>query len=147
MPEPRNPKFKEKISASFANFPLMHAIGARLARVEPGQVDIELPFRADLTQQHGYVAAPTITAILDVACGYAAMSLVPLGTSILTVEFKVNLLSPASGERFIARGRVMRSGRMLTVCAGDAVAMNGPEEKLVATMLATMTAVDERDGE
>jgi uncharacterized protein (TIGR00369 family) len=102
-----------------------------------------LPFRDDLTQQLGYIAAGVVSAILDVACGYAAMSLAPPGTTILTVEFKVNLLAPAMGERFVARGHVIRSGRTLTVCGGDVVALNATEEKLIATMLATMMTIKE----
>jgi uncharacterized protein (TIGR00369 family) len=139
--EPANPSFKEAVSASFSNLALMHTIGARLVRVSPAEVEIELPFRDDLTQQHGFMSAAVLSAILDVACGYAAMSLMPPAATVLTVEFKVNLLSPAHGERFLARGRVIRSGRTLSVCAGDVVAMKGTEEKLVATMLATMMTV------
>jgi len=88
-------------------------------------------------------AAAVVSAILDVACGYAAMSLAPPGTTILTVEFKVNLLSPALGERFVARGHVVRSGRTLSICGGDVVAINANEKKPIATMLATMMAVKE----
>jgi acyl-coenzyme A thioesterase PaaI-like protein len=97
-----------------------------------------LPFRDDLTLQHGFVAAAIVAAIVDVACGYAAMSLMAPGAGVLTVEFKLNLLAPAVGERFIARGRVTRAGRLLSVCAGDVFAVRGTEEKPVATMLATM---------
>ena len=138
MFEPLNPNFEDEIRASFASHVLMHTIGARLARVAPGAVDVELPFRDDLTQQHGFIAAAIVTAILDVACGYAAMSLMPPGAGVVTVEFKVNLLAPAVGERFVARSRVTRAGRTLTVCAGDVFAVRGTEEKPVATMLATM---------
>ena len=141
MLEPRNPHFKEEVSASFAKLALMHTIGARLVRVSPGEVEIELPFRDDLTQQHGFMAAAVVTAILDVACGYAAMSLMPPGATVLTVEFKVNLLSPARGECFIARGRIVRSGRKISVCAGDVLAVSGTKEKPVATMLATMMTI------
>ena len=121
----------------------MRTIGAKLVRVEPGEVDVALPFRDDLTQQLGYMAAGVVAAILDVACGYAAMSLTQPGTTILTVEFKVNLLAPALGERFVARGHVIRSGRTLGVCSGDVVALNANEEKLIATMLATMMTIKE----
>jgi uncharacterized protein (TIGR00369 family) len=117
MFEPLNPDFKSEISASFASLVLMRTIGAKLVRVAAGEVEIELPFRDDLTQQHGFIAAAIIAAILDVASGYAAMSLMPPGAGVITVEFKVNLLAPAVGERFIARGRVTRSGRTLSVCA------------------------------
>jgi uncharacterized protein (TIGR00369 family) len=139
--EPLNPNFKEDISDSFAKLVLMRTIGAKLVRVEPGEVDVALPFRDDLTQQLGYIAAGVVSAILDVACGYAAMSLAPPRTTILTVEFKVNLLAPALGERFVARGHVIRSGRTITVCGGDVVALNATDEKLIATMLATMMTI------
>jgi uncharacterized protein (TIGR00369 family) len=142
LPEPLNADFKNDITASFAQLALMQTIGARLLRVASGEVEIELPFRADLTQQHGFIAAAVVSAILDVACGYAAMSLMPPGANVLTVEFKVNLLAPAVGERLVARARVARSGRTLSVCSGDAVAVNGGEEKLVATMLATMMSAE-----
>lgn len=147
MPEPQNPNFKNDISASFANLALMKTIGAKLTRVEPGEVDVALPFRSDLTQQHGFMAAAVVSAILDVACGYAAMSLMPPGATVLTVEFKVNLLAPAKGERFIARARVVRSGRTLSVCGGDVIAFAKNEERPIATMLATMMAIKDSANE
>jgi uncharacterized protein (TIGR00369 family) len=100
-----------------------------------------MPFRDDLTQDHGFLAAGALTAIADVACGYAALSLMPPGASVLTIEYKVNFLSPAEGERMLARGRVIRPGRTVTVCAGDVLAIVSGTEKLVATMLATMATV------
>jgi uncharacterized protein (TIGR00369 family) len=136
--QPRDPNFATRVTASFARQQVMATIGARLAQVRPGAVEIELPFRADLTQQHGYLHAGIVTTVIDSACGYAALSLMPAGAEVLSVEFKVNLLAPAAGERFIARARVVRAGRTITVCAGDLFAINGAEEKLVATMLATM---------
>ena len=116
-------------------------VRARLQRVAAGEVEIELPFREDLTQHHGYIAGPVLTAIVDVACGYAAKTLTPSGASVLTIEYKVNFLSPAQGERMLARGRVVRPGRSVTVCSGDAAAIIGENEKVVATMLATMASV------
>jgi uncharacterized protein (TIGR00369 family) len=136
--QPRDPNFATRVTASFARQQVMATIGARLAQVRPGEVEIELAFRTDLTQQHGYLHAGIVTTIIDSACGYAALSLMPAGAEVLSVEFKVNLLAPAAGERFIARARVVRAGRTITVCAGDLFASNGAEEKLVATMLATM---------
>jgi uncharacterized protein (TIGR00369 family) len=141
MHEPRNPNFKDDVSASFAKLALMQTIGARLLRVAPGEVDIELAFRGDLTQQHGFLAAAVIGSVLDVACGYAAMSLMAPRATVLTVEFKVNLLAPARGERFIAKAHVVRAGRTLTVCAGDAAAIAGANETPIATMLATMMTI------
>jgi uncharacterized protein (TIGR00369 family) len=119
----------------------METIGATLSRVEPGEVEIGLPYRADLTQQDGYLHAGIVTTIVDSACGYAAFTLMPADAAVLSVEFKLNLLSPARGERFVARARVLKPGRTLTVCAGDVFAVTGAGEKLVATMLATMMAL------
>src|SRR5256886_14312654 len=103
----------------------MATIGAHLTGVAPGAIDIELPYRGDLTQQHGFLHAGVITIIADSACGYAALSLMPAKASVLTVEYKVNLLAPAAGERMIARGRVMKPGKTLTVCTADVVAVDG----------------------
>lgn len=117
-----------------------------MTRVDAGEVEIELPFRDDLSQQHGFIHAGIITTILDSACGYAALTLMPEDAAVLTVEFKVNLLSPAKGEKMIARGRVTRPGRTVTVCAGDVFALTAGKEKIVATMLATMIALRDREG-
>lgn len=143
LPAP-DPGFEKRIYESFSRLALMGTIGARLVRVVPGEVDIELPVRADFTQQHGYVAAGIVTAIVDTACGYAAMSLMPAGAGVLTVEYKVNFMAPARGERLLARGHVVKAGRTLTVCAGDVHALSGAGETAVATMLGTMVTV--RDG-
>jgi uncharacterized protein (TIGR00369 family) len=122
----------------------MKTIGARLLRVAPGEVDIELPFRDDLCQQHGFLHGGVVTAVADSACGYAALSLMPPAAAVLTVEFKVNLLAPARGDRFVARGRVLRPGRTLTVCAAEVLAVADGRERPVAAMLTTMMAVEER---
>lgn len=117
----------------------MSLIGARLGLVEPGIVEIVLPFRADLTQQHGYLHAGVVTTIADSACGYAAYSLMPKGSEVLSVEFKVNLLRPARGELFVARAEVLKAGRTLSVVRADVFATGGNSEKeLVATMQGTM---------
>lgn len=135
------PEVEVRVRESFARLALMGTIGAHLLRVAPGEVDIDLPFREDLTQHHGYLAAAVLTAIGDVACGYAAISLMPAGADGLTVEYKVNFLAPAQGERMVARARVVRAGRTVTACAADVFAVIGGEEKLVATMLATIITV------
>ena len=139
--DPRDPDYEARVRESFARQAAMATVGARLLRVAPGEVDVELPFRQDLTQQHGYLHAGIVTAVTDSACGYAAMSLAPPGGEVLSVEFKINMLAPAVGERLVARARVVRAGRNVTVCAGDAFALEGGGEKLVATMLATMMNV------
>ncbi len=143
--EPRDPGFEARVRASFARLPLMKTIGASLGRVSPGDVEIELPFREDLTQHHGFMAAAVLTAIADVACGYAAMSLMPADLTVLTVEYKVSFLSPARGDRLIARGRVTKPGRVLTVCAAEVASLTDGTEKPVVAMLATMIAVDDRE--
>ena len=138
---------EERVRASFARQGLLATLGARLARVASGEVDVELAFDERLTQQHGYLHAGALTATLDSACGYAALTLMPEEAAVLTVEFKVNLLAPAAGERFLARGRVVRAGRTLTVCRGDAIAFAAGEERHVVTMIATMMALGSRGGQ
>ena len=140
--EPRDPDYERRVRESFARQRAMETLGARLVRVAPGEVEIELDFIGALTQQHGYLHAAVTTAAADTACGYAALTLMDAGSEVLSVEFKLNLLAPAAGERFAARARVVRAGRNITVCSGDVFALKaGGEEKLVATMLATMMRV------
>lgn len=136
---PLNPSFAEEVTQNFAQQPVMNLIGARLAHVEPGVVEIELPFRADLTQQDGYLHAGVITTVADSAAGYAAFTLMPAGSRVLSIEFKVNLLRPARGELFVARAEVIKAGRTLTVVRADVFASSeNPEKELVATMQGTM---------
>ncbi|MGH9497614.1 MAG: PaaI family thioesterase [Terriglobales bacterium] len=116
----------------------MATIGAELSSVIPGAVEIRLPFAQHLTQQNDFLHAGVITSILDSACGYAALSVAPENAEVLSVEFKVNLLSPAVGESFLARAQVKRAGRTLTVCTADAFAVSQGNEKLVAAMQATI---------
>ena len=135
---PQDPQFEARVRSSFARQTLMQTIGAEMTRVAPGEVEIELAYRDDLAQQHGYLHAGVITAIVDSACGYAAMTLTRAVEDILTIEYKANFVAPATGEKMIARSRVLRAGRKVTVCAGDVFALRDGEEKLIATMLATM---------
>jgi uncharacterized protein (TIGR00369 family) len=122
----------------------MRTLGAEVTVRSRGHVEIEFPFSGALTQQNGFVHAGAITSILDSACGYAALSVAPEGHDVLSVEFKVNLLAPAVGESFVARAQVKRAGKRLIVSAADAFARKGDEEKIVATMLATIMAVEHR---
>jgi uncharacterized protein (TIGR00369 family) len=138
---PKDAGYEARVRASFARQRVMETIGAELVRVAPGEVEIALRFREDLTQQHGYLHAGIVAAVVDSACGYAAMTLTGAGADVLSIEFKLNLLSPAAGERFVARARVKRAGRNVTVCTGDLFAVAGDSEKAVATMLATMMTV------
>ena len=139
--EPRDPDYERRVRESFARQRAMATLGARLVRVAPGEVEVALAFDEALTQQHGYVHAGVVAAAADTACGYAALTLADAGSEVLSIEFKLNLLSPAAGESFVARARVLRAGRNVTVCAGDVFAAQGGAEKLVATMLATMMRV------
>jgi len=136
--------FAGRVTASFDHQAAMRTLGARIVRIAPGAVDIELPWRDDLTQQTGVLHAGIVAAILDSACGYAAMTLMPPDADVVSVEFKVNLLAPARGERVVARAKVKKAGRTLTVCDADAVAISGGEERLVASMTGTMMSVGDR---
>lgn len=118
--QPRDPDFARVVRDSFARQGIMAHLGARLAQVEAGHVEIEVPFRAQLSQQHGYFHAGVVATVMDSAAGYAGLSLMAPGSSVLSVEFKVNLLAPADGDLLRARGKVTRPGRTLTVCSFDA---------------------------
>lgn len=142
--EPSDPTWEARVRASFARQRMMETIGAVFARVAPGEVEIQLPVRERVAQHHGFVHAGALTTIVDTACGYAALTLMPPGAGVLTIEFKVNLMSPAKGEVIVARGRVVKPGRNVTFCHGDVFALEDGVEKLVATMAATMMTVQGR---
>ena len=137
-----DPGTRQRIHESIARQTLLTTLGVMVAELAPGRVVLDLPYRADLCQQNGYIHAGAITTLADSACGYAAATLMPPDRDVLTVEFKVNLLSPARGDRFRATGQVVRAGRTLTVCSAEVVACtDGSEPKPVALMQATMMAV------
>jgi len=138
---PRNPNFANEVAASFAQQSIMHLIGASLTLIEPGVVEITLPYRQDLTQQNGYLHAGIVTTIADSACGYAAFTLMPEGSGVLSVEFKVNLLRPAKGENFLARAEVIKAGKTLTVVRSDVFALTEDKRTLIATMQGTMMCI------
>src|SRR6267142_955576 len=140
---PLNPAFAEEIERSFARQTVMQLINAQLSLVAPGLVEITIPYRADLTQQHGYLHAGIVTTIADTACGYAAYSLMPAGSEVLSVEFKVNLLRPAKGNEFLARAEVIKPGKTLTVVRADVFGLAGDESQrtLIASMLGTMFCI------
>jgi uncharacterized protein (TIGR00369 family) len=144
--EPRDPQYAERVRASFARQDAMRTIGATLASVEPGVVVIEMPWAQALTQQHGFLHAGMVATGLDSACGYAGFSLMPADAAVLTVEYKINLLAPAQGQRFRMVGEVLKPGRTLTVVEGRAYAIDGEREKLIATMNATLMALFGREG-
>jgi uncharacterized protein (TIGR00369 family) len=139
--EPRDPRYAERVQASFARQRFMQTLGVTLEQVVPGEVRMSFTHRDELTQQHGFLHAGVLASVVDSACGYAALSLMEPGTEVLSIEFKINMLTPAKAERFVAIGRVLRSGRTITVCAGDAVALGDDGPVTVATMQATMMAV------
>ena len=133
-----------RVRESFNRQQFMATIGAEMTRVDNGAVEIVLRVRPDLTQQHGFVHAAAVAAIADSACGYAAFSLMPAGSGVLTVEYKINLMAPAAGEMLIARGQVIRSGRTLSVCRADVVALASGQERAVAFLVATVMAIQDR---
>ena len=141
-----DPAIDRRIRESFGRMQAMTLIGASVAEVRAGEVDIVLPFSQKLTQQHGFVHAGVIATIIDTACGYAALTLMPMDAAVLTTEFKLHLLSPAKGERFIAAGRVVRPGRKLMVCIGEVFAEEGASRKQIALMTASMMVVDTATG-
>src|SRR5712692_5315993 len=142
--DPVDPSFADRVRESFGRQVFMKTIGALLTKVSPGEVHVELPFRSDLTQQHGFLHAAVVTAIVDTACGFAALTLAPSDAGVLTVEYKVNFMSPGSGERMTAHGRVVKRGRAVTVCAGDVYARQAKHERHIATMIATIANVTGR---
>lgn len=137
---PKDPGFDRRVRDSFANQRVMQTLGATLVEVTPGRVTIELPYRADLTQQHGFVHAGIVATIGDSACGYAAFSLMPTDAGVLTIEYKINLMAPARGSLLRAIGRVIRPGRTITVTAAEVWA----DEVLAATLTATVMTVMDR---
>jgi uncharacterized protein (TIGR00369 family) len=141
----KDDKYEMRVRESFSRQKLMQTIGAKLRKVQPGEVEITLEFRDDLTQQHGFIHAGIVATLADTACGYAALSLMAPDAAVLTVEYKINLLSPAMGESLIACGKVTKPGRTLTVCSGDVFALKEGEKKLVASMLATMMSLRARE--
>lgn len=143
---PRDPDYEARVRASFARQHFMATLGARLERVSPGEVVIAFGFRDDLTQQHGYLHAGVMTAVADSACGYAALTLMEPNAGVLAVEFKVNLLAPGKGPRFVAEARVVRSGRTLTVCSCEVFAEDGGARTTIALLQGTMMAVRGRAG-
>ena len=144
MTTPRDPGFEARVRASFARQRLMRTLGAVLESVAPGKVVVRLPFREDLTQQHGFLHAGAIASVADSAAGYAALTLMPADAGVLSIEFKVNMLAPAKGDAIVARAQVIRPGRNIMVCRADVYALAGEEEKLVAALQGTMMVVTGR---
>ncbi|WP_089174393.1 PaaI family thioesterase [Bosea sp. AS-1] len=135
-----------RIRESFAKQGLMQTLGASLVHVSPGRVEIALVPRPEIAQQHGFVHAGAVSAIADSAAGYAALSMMPAGRGILTTEFKINLLAPAAGTRIVARGKVVKAGRTLTLAQTEVLAENDGRERLIALLTATLMTIEGRDG-
>ncbi len=133
-----DPNYETRVRSSFTKQSVMKTIGAKLVKISPGEVMIEFSYDQSLTQQNGFIHAGIVTTVVDSACGYAAYTLMPADSDVLTIEYKVNFMSPAKGETFRGIGKVLKSGRTITVCTGDVVAIEDGKERVVATMQATM---------
>ena len=149
MPEfqPADPDYAARVRASFGRQGFMRSLGAEFTVVEPGYCEIRLPFREELGQQHGFFHAGATAAVADSAGGYAAYTLAGAGDSVLTVEYKINLLAPGRGDEAVARARVVRPGRTLTVCQVDVFALRDGAETLCATMQQTVIRLADRPDE
>ena len=143
--DPRDPAFEARVRASFERQKVMAELGATLGDIRAGAVEIRFPFQERFSQQHGFLHAGIVATVLDSACGYAAYSLMPADAGVLSIEFKINLLAPASGDHFVARAKVLRPGRTVTVCQGSVFAIQkGSGETRVASMQASIMAVHNR---
>lgn len=142
---PKDPAYRERVERSVERQKFLSYLGISLAHLAPGEVDLTLPFSENLTQQHGFFHAGATTTLADTAAGYAALTLYPPGTGVLTTEFKMNLLNPGRGEKLVARGRVIKPGRTLTVCRADVYGIDKEDETHIATALLTMITLEGMD--
>ena len=140
--EPKYPDYQAKVKKSFADQAVMKTIGATIEAIGAGEIEIEFPYQSSLTQQNGFIHAGIVSTVLDSACGYAAFSLMPEDASVLTIEFKINLLSPAKGDRFRGYGKVKKAGRTISVAEAELYAFSDQGKKLVATMVGTLMAIN-----
>ena len=146
MDQPPSTRFRERVRESFARQNVMRTISAELTNVDYGTVEIEMPYSDALTQQHGFLHAGILSTVLDSACGYAALSVMPEESAVLTIEFKINLLSPGRGERFLFRGEVTKPGSNIIVSDGRGYAIGDGPAKLIASMTSTLMVVRGREG-
>ncbi|HWK72908.1 MAG TPA: PaaI family thioesterase [Povalibacter sp.] len=144
--DPGSADYRQRIRSSFAKQGLMTTLGATLGNISPGLVEIQMCPAPSISQQHGFVHAGAVSAIADTAAGYAALTLMPPGRGVLTTEFKINLLAPAAGSRILARGRVVKAGRTLTLAQTEVFAENAGQEKLIALLTATLMTIEGREG-
>lgn len=142
---PKDPHYEQRVRASFERQAAMKTIGAFVTQIDPGHVVIELPYSQALTQQHGFMHAGMLATALDSACGYAAFSLMPQDSGILTIEYKINLIAPGKGQLFRMEGQVIKPGRTITLVEGRAYAVDEGRDKLIATMTATEMTIVGRD--
>lgn len=140
--EPQNPSFESEVRSSFKRQSAMRTLGVSVVEIGPGWVEFDLRRDENLTQQHGFIHAGVVAAALDSACGYAAFSLMPVGSAVLTAEYKINLLRPASADHFVVKGWVVKPGRTLTVSQGEATSSS--DHSPIAVMTATIMTVDGR---
>ena len=138
--------YEEKVTESFNRQDVMKTINASILAIRPGEIELEFPYQSNLTQQHGFIHAGIVSTVLDTACGYAAFSLMPEDAAVLTIEFKINFLSPAKGERFRAVAKVKKPGKNITVTEGELFSYLDGEQKIVATMVGTIMSVYDREG-
>jgi len=139
--QPLGPEVATRVRNGFARQGLINTLNGKIAYISPGELHITAPFDERFTQQDGFLHAGIVTTLMDSACGYAAYTLMPSNSRVLSVEFKVNFLSPAQGERFRAEGKVAKSGKTISVCEGKLFAFQEGQEKLVAMMQATMICI------
>lgn len=139
-------EFEARVRASFTRQKIMETLRVTISRISLGEIELLMPFMADFTQQHGFIHAGTIATVLDNACGYAGFTRMQPGWAVLTVEFKANFLAPAKGESFQFVGKTVKAGRAITVCDAQAFSRTRGDEKLIATMTATLMAVTGREG-
>lgn len=144
--EPSDAGYKDKVIESFNRQEVMKTVKASILAIRPGEIELEFPYQSNLTQQHGFIHAGIVSTVLDSACGYAAFSLMPGNAAVLSIEFKINFLSPAKGERFRAVGRVKKPGKNITVTEGELFSYSQGEQKLIAVMVSTMMSVYNREG-
>lgn len=143
---PQDENFKDKVTKSFERQKAMKTLGITLEKIEAGRIELNMPYIEDFTQQHGFVHAGILSTAMDSACGYAAFSLMPKESAVLSIEFKINLLAPAIGEKFIITGEVLKAGKTISVCLSEAYSVNGNDKKLVAQMTGTMMTVIGKKG-
>lgn len=143
---PQDENFKDKVTKSFERQKAMKTLGITLEKIEAGRIELNMPYIEDFTQQHGFVHAGILSTAMDSACGYAAFSLMPKESAVLSIEFKINLLAPAIGEKFIITGEVLKAGKTISVCLSEAYSVSGNDKKLVAQMTGTMMTVIGKKG-